>query len=187
MKIYKIARCLPLDEIPTYRGESLVDLSLDYDTIVELDEQYHFKRKLGSGEFGVAYETFDGKVVKITTDEKEFETAEYLVGDNWQKYAPFARVYKARPLYGGLYLIIKDLVRPLDEDEQALWLSFLDEYESCTENIEGDHPDMLKLEKFEEYIYDVQNYGFADVLNPGNIGWDKDGNLVSFDPRQIER
>jgi len=40
-----------------------------------------------------------------------------------------------------------------------------------------------EFEKFEDYYMDVMNYMMADVLNPGNVGWDSDGNLKAFDPR----
>jgi hypothetical protein len=186
MKIYRIALPLPFDDIPVEEGERKVDYSLQDYHIQELDEKYGLKSNLGSGMFGVAYSTFDNKVVKITTDFQEFELAKSLIGDNWQVHAPFARVYEAYEIEEGLglYVIVKERLKKLSEEEQNLFMLFTDEFDGTVDKVTEEYADdMAFFEKFEEYYMDVMNYGFADVLNVGNIGWDEYGNIKAFDPR----
>ena len=182
---YKTASPLPLDAIPVEPGESQVDMILDEYTIQQLDERYNFKNHLGGGCWGVAYETFDGKVVKLTTDLQEVEIAKGLIGDNWQKFAPFARIYEVEKIFEeSLYVIVKELLTPLTEEEKTYLSLFFNEFEGDTGNVTEEFEEQMELfEKFEEYTYDVGNYMYADVFNDGNIGWDKEGNLKCFDPR----
>jgi len=186
MKIYRIAVPLPFDDIPAEEGEVQVDRLLQDCHIQQLDEKYGLKSNLGSGSFGVAYSTFDNKVVKITTDLQEFELAKSLIGDNWQVNAPFARVYEAYEIEEGLdlYVIIKERLKKLSEQEQSLFMLFTDEFDGTVDNVTEEYSDdMAFFQKFDDYYMDVMNYGFADVLSVDNIGWDEYGNVKAFDPR----
>lgn len=189
MKIIRISSPLPLDVIPTELGEDLVDQNLDEYTIQQLDEEYGFRNHLGGGCWGTAYSTFDDRVVKITTDKEEVDASRSLIGDTWQRHAPFARVYEVKELEGlDLFVVVKELVKPLSEYEQSLFNIFFEAFEGDTENIEEEelkeYAQILPLfKKFEEYHYDVSNYAMKDTYNTGNLGWNKDGKLVVFDPQ----
>lgn len=186
MKIYRKSFPLPFGDVPTEVGELKVDEVLDEYTIQELDEKYGFRKSLGSGMFGVAYVTFDNRVVKITTDAHEFELTKTLIGDYWQVNAPFARVYEAEQISENLYVIVKELLKPLSEEEQSLFMDFMYEFEGLTEKVAEEYQKYMPMfEKFEEYYFNVTNYPFQDVLNPGNVGWDNEGKLKAFDPRAI--
>jgi len=186
MRMYRIAAPLPLEEIPLEYGETQVDYMLTEDLIKELDRKFGFKEHLGGGMWGIAYLTNDGKVLKITTDTLEAEAAERLKGDT---RGPFAQVYDVQQIAGrdrehGLFYILKDYVKPLDEQMSALFddyqnLDFSDEEE--VEAFRKSFPE--ECEMFEDYTVDVGNYGFADTMRSDNVGIDSSGQIVSFDPR----
>jgi hypothetical protein len=188
MKIYRIAFPLPLDTLAIEEGENKVDSLLSEKDIQRLDSIYHFKNHLGGGAFGIAFSTFDGKVVKITTDRQEYISALDLIGDNWQKYAPFVKFYKAFQLHKGVevFVIVKDMVTPLTEEEKNLFYTFTDEFNSEIDNVTEEFKNKMDLfNEFEGYINDVQNYTqYADTMNVDNIGRNSEGTLVAFDPRK---
>ena len=83
-----------------------------------------------------------------------------------------------------MYVIVKERLKKLSEEEQNLFMLFTDEFDGTVDKVTEEYADdMAFFEKFEEYYMDVMNYGFADVLNVGNIGWDEYGNVKAFDPR----
>lgn len=188
MKIYRIAFPLPLDTLAIEEGENKVDNLLSERDVQRLDSIYHFKNHLGGGSFGIAFSTFDGKVVKITTDRQEYISALDLTGNTWQKYAPFVKFYKAFQLHKGVevFVIVKDLVTPLTEEEQNLFDIFTGEFNSDIDNVTEEFSGKKQLfEEFSDYIYDIQNYTqYADTLNVNNIGRNSEGTLVAFDPRK---
>lgn len=190
MKIWKIAFPLPLDTLSIQEGENKVDRLLTERDIQRLDNIYHFKNHLGGGMFGIAFSTFDGKVVKITTDRREYLSALDLVGVTWQKYAPFAKFYKAFQLHKDveLFVIIKEMITPLSEEEQNLFYMFVDEFDYDIDNVPDEFADKIPIfEEIDNYINDVQNYTqFSDTFNASNIGRNSEGQLVAFDPRQPE-
>jgi len=185
MKIYKISSPLPLDTIPIEYGEVEVDKLLTEDTIIELDDKYNFQERLGSGMWGIAFSTYDGKVVKITTDSNEYKAALDLIGDGWQKDAPFVTIYEAYPIDESLFVIVKDLVKPLSEEEKGLFDMLISEWDSDIDNVPVEYSEKIPLlNEFQNYMFDIQNYTqYQDTLNPDNIGWDSDGKVVAFDHR----
>ena len=188
MKIWKIASPLPFGTIPVEEGENKVDNLLSERDVQRLDNIYHFKNHLGGGSFGIAFSTFDGKVVKITTDRQEYISALELVGNAWKKYAPFAKFYKAFQLHKGMeiFVIVKEMITPLTEEEQNMFSIFTNEFDSNIDNVPEEFSAKMSLfEDIDNYINDVQNYTqYADNLNPGNIGRNSNGQLISFDPRK---
>lgn len=182
MRIYRLSFPLPLETIPVEYGENVIDRKLADEMIAELDSQYHFVKHLGGGMWGIAFLTGDGKVVKITHDLNEFEVAKDLVGHGVLAIVDF---YEAREIGEGLYLIVKDKVKPLTEYESSRFYDFYDRMDCDLDNIPEEWEDDMKLfEQFDEYVNTVQNYAFdSDVMRPDNMGWDQYGNLVCFDPR----
>ena len=68
-------------------------------------------------------------------------------------------------------------------------MTFMEDFDGDTENIDENNEmrDKMPLfEKFEHYHYDISNYASSDNYNSGNLGWNSDGNLVSFDPRMAK-
>lgn len=184
-KIHKVSFALPFDTVPVEEGEVKVDDKLTEGDILELDEKYGFKKHLGGGTFGIAFETFDGKVVKITTDRDEYTSALDLVGTKLFA-APFVTIYEAYQLDNGLFVIVKDLVTPLSEEEQYLFDMFVGEFNADLEQVPSEFSEKMPLfEEFDGYVNDVQNYTqYIDTLNSTNIGRNTHGVLVAFDPRQ---
>ncbi len=54
---------------------------------------------LGSGEFGHAYLTNDERVIKVTTDETEWENAKKLVGEKFRNVADVYHVNSSSDPY----------------------------------------------------------------------------------------
>jgi hypothetical protein len=188
MKIFRLALPLPMDYIPIEEGGSAVDNQMAYEDIDDFESRYDFKGALGEGSYGIAYSVGDDKVLKFTTDVYEYEAAKQLENAAWVANSPFATVYDAGE-YGTYYYIVKEKVVPLTETQQNLFVTFTFEYNSDIEDLEETNKKFFEensdlLTKFDEYITDVQNYtGFTDVFNTGNIGFNKDGDLVCFDTR----
>lgn len=182
MKIYRLSFPLPLETVPFEYGEEVIDRELTEEMMAELDAKYNFVKHLGGGMWGVAFLTGDGKVAKITHDVQEFKVATDLVEHGALAVVDF---HEAREIGKGLYLIIKDKVRPLNEYESNRFYDFAYEMDYNLDNIPEEWKDDLALfEQFDEYVNTVQNYAFdGDVMRPDNIGWDQYGSLVCLDPR----
>ncbi len=179
MKIYKIAFPLPLGEIPIEHGETNIDNYLTEQEASYIEEKFNLVRRLGSGMWGIAYLTIDDNVFKLTLDMDEFEAAQEIMS---VKYGPFAKIYETGEIKDNVWYIIKEKVIPLTDEEQYLFMNCVDLYHENSE-IESPYIDKSFAQKVEDFIIDVENYAFADTMNPNNIGWDTYGNLVAFDVR----
>lgn len=72
---------------------------------------YNLKKRLGSGEWGVAYMDDDGYVFKLTTNEDEFYTAQDIEG---RELNHFANVYSTHISEDGDIMgIRKEYIKPL--------------------------------------------------------------------------
>lgn len=89
-------------------------LGSDYDDkIQEFAKElgYNLKKRLGSGEWGVAYLDDDGYVFKLTTNEDEFYTAQDIEG---RELNYFANVYSTHISEDGDMMgIRKEYIKPL--------------------------------------------------------------------------
>jgi hypothetical protein len=187
MRIYKIAAPLPLDEIGIEPGGMSVNRGLSRQEAAYLSKRFKLVRSLGEGMWGIAYLTGDGKVLKITSDIQEVKIAKMLM--NFAPYEPFAQVYETGEIGDNLYYVLKEKVRPLSEEEIVLFYDMVTNssgYDFEEKFLSMHTPeDLIKLTKFNEYMNEVSNYGFNDVLSPYNIGYNDQGNLVCFDPSMI--
>lgn len=180
MKIYKLANPLPLEEIPIERGGQMVDYELTEDDVIEIEGRFDIVETLGEGQFGIAYLTKDGKVLKLTTDLQEIEAAKEI---KQFRHGPFAEIYETGNIKENLFYILKEKVQILSEQEQNLMQQIMEAVYigESIDIIEGDEE--LK-QKMEDYIIEAQNYmQFSDTFNLGNIGKDRYGNIVCFDTR----
>jgi len=186
MKIIKVSAPLPLEEIPIERGGQEVDYSLTEEEAQEIEERFQIVEHvdggaLGEGQFGIAYATRDGKVLKLTTDELEYTVADLLMRNN---YGPFAEVYKVGKIKRRLYYVLKELVTPLTEEERNNFDTIINLYTDYLD--EQNYPEYIDpkfAEEVEDYVNSASNAGFGDVLSVDNIGRNKHGVMVCFDPR----
>lgn len=183
-KIYKIAHPLPLGQEPLWYngGEKRIDERLSEDDIKKLDEIYHFKRYLGGGSCGVAYEAVDGKVVKITSDESEYLACKELVHNGYDRFAKCYEAYKFSP--SGLFVIIKEKVTPLGDIDKTALCILLDDEALNIDNVPQRWMDHIHVfEELLDFINDMKKVypQYEDTLNVNNIGRNSDGRLVVFD------
>lgn len=186
MKIFKIARPLPLGEIGIKPGGRTVDRNLSEAEANFLSNKFDLVKSIGEGMWGIAYLTSDDKVLKITTDIQEMEAAKMLM--NFAPHEPFVKVYETGKVEGNLYYILREKVTPLSEDEMILFENTIDDYyenpdDFITKNLTP--AEFEKVEQFTDYKSDIVNYGFDDVFSPFNVGYNSHGNLVCFDPSSV--
>ena len=147
---------------------------------------------LGAGDFGKAYSTGDGRVLKITTSKSEFEIAKELVGKNdYGVLDGIVDVYVAEVIDGKMMIImeelsedymIEDLYYQLEDllSEQNLPIQYLNYLD--TDNLEISN----ELQSFMLDIEDI-NSGYrylgieASDIKPDNMGRDKNGKIKAFD------
>ena len=146
---------------------------------------------LGKGDFGTAYSTGDGRVLKITTSKNEFELAKKLENNNSPVFNSFAKIYKAEIVNGKMYIIleeldtdssIEDLYYELQNhlDEQGLPIQYLN-------NLDTDELDISEelqsfIDDMEDIIRAYRTLGIeASDIRPENLGYSESGKLKAFD------
>lgn len=169
--------------------ESMGDLSSFYvsHNIVEEDLGW-----LGSGEFGEAYETGDGRVVKLTSSESEFKIAKHLIEYN-KRFPYFVDIYVAEEIDGDWVIIMEQLDTDGSiEDKFGMVNSYLDELGIGIGEIRyADWDDLSEPPSEDEmkFIDDIcgiaGDYGDLGItaydIHDGNLGYDKEGNVKAFD------
>lgn len=182
MKIQRISHALPLGEIPIETGGQRLDYILTEKDAQMLQEKFNIVEAIGEGMWGMAFQTVDDKVLKITRDDAEIEAAKMLKNE---KYGPFAKIYELGTLWGNnsndiqpYHYILKEKVTPLTNNLQFVFEQYND---SEHEQLKTDFPE--EFEKVEDYFYDISNYMMQDVYRSDNVGLGQDGNIVAFDPR----
>ena len=148
---------------------------------------------MGSGDFGEAYETVCGKVIKITNDQLEYICADRMIGRK-NDYA--ANIY-ATSLFdnGNIGILQERLNTDSDYDVEFLWMEL-------TEEIEKEGCDFYSLDTrdFDEGIDDMAIKMHTDIcfaimeirasgtdpmdISPENIGLNDNGNFGLFDQKQ---
>jgi len=146
---------------------------------------------LGKGEYGEAYSIGDGKVLKITTSENEFEIAQKLENDSSPVIDSFAKIYKTEIVDNSKLIILEELEQ--DSHIEDLYYE-LENY--LTEQVLSiqymGHLDMDELEISEElqnFINDIEDivraYRYLGIeasdIQPDNLGYSKEGKLKAFD------
>lgn len=154
-------------------------------------------KRLGSGNWGVAYLTNDGHVVKATSDPAEVYNSIQLKG---KKLDNVANIYDVSYSMGNEIALIKQervkslgvieekrvktVERKLSEGDQS-FVSF-DEYYIAEEGILLTEKELHLARNIFEGINEVyDSQGIAEDLDITNIGINERGNFVIFDQKSI--
>jgi hypothetical protein len=146
---------------------------------------------LGKGDFGTAYSTGDGRVLKRTTSKSEFKLATEMEQSDAPVLNSFVKIYKTEIVKGEMYILqeeliedshIEDLYYELQSylDEQGLPIQYLDHLDTDDLDISDE------LQKFMDDIDDINRaYRYIGIeasdIKPDNLGYSQDGKLKAFD------
>ena len=139
---------------------------------------------LGSGDFGEAYMTECGKVVKVTSNESEFVIADSLIGKENEFTVNILKV----DLVNGEYIILQELLDTDGIDDIYSEIDFIMQSECLTfDEIDPDDYDMSEEAKkmvwdISASIYEYKKAGFMpEDISPSNMGLKENGNYGLFD------
>lgn len=146
---------------------------------------------LGKGDFGTAYSTGDGRVLKRTTSKSEFKLATEMEQSDAPVLNSFVKIYKTEIVKGEMYILqekliedshIEDLYSELQSylDDQGLPIQYLDHLDTDDLDISDE------LQKFMDDIDDINRaYRYIGIeasdIRPENLGYSEDGKLKAFD------
>lgn len=146
---------------------------------------------LGKGDFGVAYSTGDGRVLKRTTSKSEFSAAKEIEQSDSPVLNSFVKIYKTEIIKGDMYILqeeliedshIEDLYYELQSylEEQGLPIQYLHYLDTDDIDISDE------LQKFMDDIDDINRaYRYLGIeasdIRPENLGYSQDGKLKAFD------
>lgn len=65
---------------------------------------------LGKGDFGIAYSTNDGRVLKRTTSKSEFKLATEMEQSDSPVLNSFVKIYKTEIVKGDMYILQEELI-----------------------------------------------------------------------------
>jgi hypothetical protein len=153
---------------------------------------------LGKGHFGTAYSVGDGRVLKITSSESEYQIASELLNKPQENLVKIYAVEKAveSPLRG-YYYILQEELEQFSEDESLFYevvnmldtqglpvsyISHFDEEEYEAENGVLSFEIKTYLQELSEVIFDARRFtGDTMDISADNLGRDKNGVLKAFD------
>lgn len=146
---------------------------------------------LGKGDFGTAYSTGDGRVLKRTTSKSEFKLATEIEQSDAPVLNSFVKIYKTEIVKGEMYILqeeliedshIEDLYYELESylNDQGLPIQYLDHLDTDDLDISDE------LQKFMDDIDDINRaYRYIGIeasdIRPENLGYSQDGKLKAFD------
>ena len=146
---------------------------------------------LGKGDFGTAYSTGDGRVLKRTTSKSEFKLATEMEQSDSPVLNSFVKIYKTEIVKGEMYILqeeliedshIEDLYYELESylNDQGLPIQYLDHLDTDDLDISDE------LQKFMDDIDDINRaYRYLGIeasdIRPENLGYSQDGKLKAFD------
>jgi hypothetical protein len=146
---------------------------------------------LGKGDFGTAYSTGDGRVLKRTTSKSEFKLATEMEQSDDPVLNSFVKIYKTEIVKGEMYILqeeliedshIEDLYYELESylNDQGLPIQYLDHLDTDDLDISDE------LQKFMDDIDDINRaYRYLGIeasdIRPENLGYSQDGKLKAFD------
>ena len=140
-------------------------LGSDYDDkIQEFAKElgYNLKKRLGSGQWGVAYLDNDGYVFKLTINEDEFYTAQYIEG---RELNYFANVYSTHISEDeDMMGIRKEYIKPLSTKLKSDINMFFVEFEKYYKL--GIFEDILRKgfdEEFKVYLLKLKNKNLSII------------------------
>ena len=150
---------------------------------------------LGSGEFGDAYSTGDGRVVKITSSKSEFSIAKEIINSP-MSFSGFAKFYDAQVTDKGMVILVEELeidsdiedkfyslVDLLEHQELPIqYLGYFDADEYIEEYGEIDSELLEFMDAIDNINRDYRNLGIeASDIRPENLGYSSTGELKAFD------
>jgi serine/threonine protein kinase len=143
---------------------------------------------LGKGDFGNAYLTPDKKVIKDTTDKKEYAIAQQLLNI---VNGPFAKIYDAQQINNS-YFMLQEYVYTDSriEDLYNMAENYAYEQGEDVETVDIEDLEDEELKKFIDelqWIYDFQRrIGIMGTdIKPENLGYNADGELICFDISEL--
>jgi len=146
---------------------------------------------LGSGDFGEAYSTGDGRVVKTTGSKSEFEIAKQLENNPAPVLNAFAKIYKTATIGRDMVILMEELYEDsnienlyyeLEEylSEQGLPIQYLGNLD--TDEIELSDEMITFMDEIDDINRAYRYLGIeASDIKPDNMGRDKTGRLKAFD------
>jgi hypothetical protein len=149
--------------------------------------------EIGEGSYGTAYDIGKGRVLKITTDEVEAGIANYILSlkKNFKHIAKIYDVFTTKELKrSGYFFIVMKMYEPLDDIDQEEFdeaASIYDNGGDVKEETEGTNATWRrKVRKYYPMVKAIDEECrkvkiLAGDIHSGNVGWDKNGNLVLFD------
>lgn len=155
---------------------------------IDSDDLYY----LGKGDFGEAYSIGDGRVLKITSSNNEFEIAKKIQKSNSSVFSnAFAKVYKAEIVDGKKMIILEELEEDSSiEDlfyelngylnEQGLSVQYLDYFDTDEIELSKEMEDFMS--DLDDIIRAYRTLGIeASDIRPENMGRSKEGKIKAFD------
>ena len=146
---------------------------------------------LGKGDFGTAYSTGDGRVLKRTTSKSEFKLATEMEQSDAPVLNSFVKIYKTEIVKGEMYILQEELIEDSHIDDlyyelnsylndQGLPIQYLDHLDTDDLDISDE------LQKFMDDIDDINRaYRYLGIeasdIRPENLGYSQDGKLKAFD------
>ena len=95
---------------------------------------YNVQKRLGEGGYGYAYLLDNGRVLKVTTDEREAKASNLIIGRNFQNVAKIFRVWRYTKYYNWFF-IEQEKLEKINKKEVSKWL-------------QSDFNEFLNLESF---------------------------------------
>lgn len=146
---------------------------------------------LGQGDFGTAYSIGDGRVLKKTSSENEFNLAKQMEGKDFPVLESIAKIYKTDIINGQMLIILEELETDSHiEDLYYELQNYLDEQNLPIQYIDHLDKDEIEIsEELQSFINDLDDiiiaYRYLGVeasdIRPENMGYSKDGKLKAFD------
>lgn len=179
-----------------YKKES-EELYLSEATKYAKEKGMSIKKRLGSGNWGVAYLTNNGDVIKATGDPAEVFNSLSIKNIDFDHVAKITdvsysvdkdiaiiRQEKVNPLNVIELKRLKTIENKITEADQSL-VSF-DEYELIKEGVKLTEKELKMLRDIHSGINEMyDNKGTAEDIDESNIGKNIHGNYVIFDQKSI--
>lgn len=147
----------------------------------------------GSGDFGEAYHTECGKIIKETSDVAEFLIAAKLEGE---KNDNIVDIYKTDIIDNQMYIFMEELNLGSIEDEFSeiflkledigIQINEFDESDLYEYNVHFSDDEICFINDIQLAIKQYQFYGYNPTdIQSGNIGRKENGNIALFDQRDV--
>lgn len=180
-------------EYPSIRNNTLNDYNRDIsnNVVFKLKEIYPNLRYIGSGANGIAYETGNGTVLKMTKFWNEYYVAKNLIE---KPVNCIVKIYKVHNIIG-VYFIEMEKTKVLDQDLKNAVDDFYGKLWSRTKSLDeilneindrytiiGNKQQLKVINDYYNLIKCLRYYGYlTDDTHGENVGYNNEGKLVLFD------